>query len=857
VLISAKELDPSAVAGLSEQEAARRLAAEGLNELPSEKRRGLAAIALEVLREPMILLLIGCGAIYLLLGSRREALVLLASMFGVMGISLYQSRKTERALEALRDLASPRALVIRDGRRIRIPGRDVVREDILVLSEGDRVPADAVLLWSSNLSADESLLTGESVPVRKVAIVEENATPVRPGGDDLPFVYSTTLIVRGHGIARVFSTGANTEVGKIGKALRSVVGERTRLEQETGRIVRILAAAGGVLCGVVVVVYGLTRGSWLNGLLAGLTLAMSLLPEEFPVVLTVFLAIGAFRLSREHVLTRRIPAIEMLGSATVLCVDKTGTLTLNRMSVRRLVARHEELDLGPVPKDEIPEAFHELLEYAVLASQEDPFDPMEQAIRDLGIHTLAETEHLHRNWTMVREYPLSRAMLAVSHVWRSRHEDVHVVATKGAPEAIADLCHLDAPTLEAVSRDVRRLAENGLRVLGVARSRFPAVELPAVAHDFSFEYVGLIGMADPVRPTVPAALAECREAGIRVVMITGDYPGTARNIAQQIGLVPADDVITGPELEAMDDAELTRRIQTVNIFARVVPEQKLRIVKALKARGEIVAMTGDGVNDSPALKASHIGIAMGERGTDVAREAADLVLMDDDFSSIVRAVRVGRRIFTNLQKAMAYLLAIHVPIAGMSLLPVLLGWPLVLLPVHILFLELIIDPACSLVFEAEPEDADVMKRPPRDSHERLLTRRIVGLGLLQGASVLAIVVTVFLVAYFRGQGEADARALSFTSLILANLGLILTNRSWSRTIASSYRARNGALWAVVGGALVFLAVVLYVPGARSLFRFSVLHPIDLAICIAAGLASIAWFETFKLFRSGRDRRQRD
>ncbi len=435
----------------------------------------------------------------------------------------------------------------------------------------------------------------------------------------------------------------------------------------------------------------------------------------------------------------------------------------------------------------------------------------------------------------------------MSHVWQSPDGENYIIAAKGAPEAIADLCHFDETQLQALSQQISAMASEGLRILGVAKAYFQQTALPVEQHDFQFKFIGLVGLADPVRPTVKSAIQECYTAGIQVVMITGDYPGTAQNIARQIGLVPTDEVITGTELDQMDDAELQRRMKHVNIFARVVPEQKLRIVNALKNNGEIVAMTGDGVNDAPALKSAHIGIAMGGRGTDVAREAADLVLLDDDFSSIVQAVRLGRRIFDNLKKAMAYTLAVHVPIAGMSLIPVLFKWPLVLLPIHIAFLHLIIDPACSVVFEAEPEEANVMNRPPRNPKEPLFSKQMLSVALLQGAGILLVLVVVFATALYRGQGELDARALTFTTLIIANLSLILTNRSWSHTIRATLRARNTALWWVLWGALIFLGVVLYLPFLRHLFRFSFLHPIDLAICLTAGVISILWFEQLKIF----------
>ncbi|HSD82740.1 MAG TPA: HAD-IC family P-type ATPase, partial [Anaerolineae bacterium] len=696
------DVDINSITGLSEAEVTARLAAEGYNELPSTKPRSIFAITWEVIREPMFLLLVACGVIYLLLGDAQEALMLMGFVSVVIGITLYQERKTERALEALRDLSSPRALVIREHEEKRIAGREVVRGDILVLNEGDRVPADAALLSSVNLAADESPLTGESVPVRKITW-DGVQDPSRPGGDDLPFVYSGTLLVQGHGFAEVRATGARTEIGKIGKALQAVEPEDTLLQRETNRMVRNLAILGLSLCVLVVVGYGLTRGDWLEGFLAGITLAMATLPEEFPVVLTIFLALGAWRISQKHVLTRRMPAIETLGATTVLCTDKTGTLTLNKMALVQLDVDGETCHLQQSLKGDLPEKFHALVEFSILASQRDPFDPMEKAILQVGDQYLTHTEHLHNDWTLIQEYPLSKKLLALSHVWQSPDQQEYIIAAKGAPEAIANLCHFTPEQLATLMTRITSLASVGLRVLGVARARFQESDLPGDQHDFVFEFIGLIGLADPIRPAVPMAIQNCYRAGVRVIMITGDYPGTAQNIAQQIGLTPHDQVITGPELDQMDEVELRRRIAHTNLFARVVPEQKLRIVEALKADGEVVAMTGDGINDAPALKAAHIGVAMGERGTDVARESGALVLLDDDFSSIVSAVRLGRRIFDNIKKAIGYIFAIHVPIAGMSLIPVLFKWPLMLMPVHILFLELIIDPACSTIFEAEPE----------------------------------------------------------------------------------------------------------------------------------------------------------
>jgi len=842
-------LDLRGLVGLTEAEARMRLAQEGPNELPTQKTRSLFAIGLEVLREPMFLMLVAAGALYVVMGEPGDAAVLLGSVVIVIGITIVQERRTERALDALRDLSSPRALVLRDGAHRRIAGREVARGDLVVLSEGDRVPADALLRRGINLSTDESALTGESVPVRK-GPSDTAAKLDPPGGDDLPSVFSGTVVTAGQGIAEVLATGARSELGKIGKALRQVEPESTPLQKETRRLVRVFATVGVAACVVVVIVYALTRGgtglAWQEGLLAGIAMAMSVLPEEFPVVLTVFLALGAWRISRRDVLTRRMPAVETLGATTVLCVDKTGTLTQNQMSLRRLAVAGSSVDLTGLDAP-LPEEVHGLLENAILASKPDPFDPMERALRAAGDRLLGDSEHLHPDWSLAREYPLTPELLAVSHAWKTAEGDL-VVASKGAPEAIADLCHLGPGERASLAEHVVALASRGLRVLGVARGAGRVEQLPEEHHDLNLELVGLLGFEDPLRPTVPAAVAECQAAGIRVVMITGDYPETARSIARQAGIADSHQMVTGPELDRMSDEELARRVQAVRVFARVVPEQKLRLVRALQANREVVAMTGDGVNDAPALKAAHIGIAMGGRGTDVARESAALVLLDDDFSSIVAAVRLGRRIFDNIKKSIAFILAVHVPIIGLSMLPVFFGdWPLLLLPVHIAFLELIIDPACSLIFEAEEEESDVMKRPPRSPTERLFSRRTIAVSLLQGASVLGVCLTVFFLAR-RDHGPDTVRALTFATLVMAFLVLITVNRSWTRLLVAMLRVPNAAYRWVMGGALVLLAVVLFVPFAQHLFHFAPVHPIDLALCAVAAPVCLLWFEALKRLR---------
>lgn len=839
--------DISSYPGLSEAEAARRFKAHGPNELPSQQRKDLFRIILEVLKEPMLLLLLAGGTIYFVLGERREALMLLSFVFLVIGITIYQERKTERALEALREMASPRAQVIREGRKKRVAGREVVLGDTVVVSEGDRVPADAKLGYVLNLSVDESMLTGESVPVRKQAMTADVADS-RPGGDDLPFLYSGSLVVSGFGVAEVTAVGQSTEMGKIGKSLALLEPEETILQKETNRIVKLFAISGLAMCLLVVVMFSLTRGSWLSGMLAGISLAMAVLPEEFPVVLTIFLALGAWRMSRRRVLVRRVPALEMLGAATVLCVDKTGTLTQNRMTVARLFCDGNRLDMAGL--QELPEHFHRLVEYAILASQKDPFDPMEKAIRNLGLLRLTGTEHLHGDWELVQEYPLSRSLLAMSHVWKARDDTKYLIAAKGAPEAIIDLCHLSVKEGLDIMQQVGEMADSGLRVLGVAMSMLTPVELPGDQHEFAFAFLGLVGLHDPIRPDVPAAIESCYTAGLRPIMITGDYPGTATTIATAIGLSEPGQMLTGSVFEDLDDRALAKRLSTVSIFARAVPEQKLRIVNSFKSQGEIVAMTGDGVNDAPALKSAHIGISMGSRGTDVAREASSIVLLDDDFASIVHAIRTGRRIYENIKKALAYIVAVHVPIAGLSLLPVFLSdWPLILLPVHIVFLELIIDPACTIVFEMEPEEENIMRRRPRDTTKPLFSKVLALAALLQGISVLVIVLGVLFLFMHWGHTFDDARTVAFSTLVLASIGLILTNRSWDHSFFSILKHPNKAFWWIVVSAVSFLWIVLYTPHLRSLFHFEPLHALDVLVCFGAGVLCVIWFEAIKMLKN--------
>ena len=837
--------------GLSSQQAAELLARDGPNQLPGSAPKSTLAIVREVLTEPMFLMLLAAGGIYLALGDKGEALFLLGFVFVVIGITLVQERRTQRALESLRALSAPRALVLRDGQEQRIAGHEVVCGDLLVLHEGDRIAADAQLL-RGELEVDESLLTGESVPVAKLA-----GDAAKPTED--PDLFASTVITRGRGLARVLATAGRTAVGRIGADLAATEAPPSPLQQRSRRLVRGLGTLALVLAAAQVLL-----GWWWNGrplldsLLAGIALAMALLPEEIPVILTVFLALGAWRLTRLQVLTRRVTAVETLGAITVLAVDKTGTLTMNRMAVAELATPTGHW--AAQGAQELPEDFHRLVEFAMLATPADPFDPMEQAIQRFGHDWLRGTEHVHDGREPVFEYALSGEILAMTRVYASAAPQQHLLATKGAPEAVADLCHLDAPRLAAVRAQVQALAERGLRVLGVARGRWtgqPAQAWPPSQHDFDFEFLGLLALADPPRPEVPGAIAECRAAGVRVVMMTGDHPATARAIARQVGLSERPEVITGDDIQCLDDATLRERLRHVDLCARLKPEHKLRLVQLLHAGGEVVAMTGDGVNDAPALKAAHVGIAMGERGTDVAREAADLVLLQDSFAHIVAAVAQGRRIDDNLRKATRFVFAVHLPIVALALAPTLLHWPALLLPVHIVLMELLIDPACSIVFEAEPAADDLMQRPPRPVDDSPFALRALLPPLLQGAGIAALLLAAQAWLQAQGWSQAQGRTVVFGALLVCVPLLILAQRNPARAVLHRGAAPNPWLRPMAAAVGLLLLAVLAIPGLRQLMGLAEVGWAGLAAGAAVLALCLLWLELLRLaFRSSASARRR-
>lgn len=830
-------VDPSRLQGLSQEEAARRLSSDGPNQLPKPNKRNFVRTLLDVLREPMFSLLIGGGVIYWLLGDTTEALLLLIFASISVSITLIQESRSERVLESLRDLASPRALVIRGGERKHIAGAEVVRDDVIVLNEGDRVAADSLLLSASELLVDESLLTGESVAVSKIAA----DSAAVPSGENTR-IYAGTLVVRGTGIAQVSAIGLNTEMGHIGHALSSIDVEQAHLQKQLRWLVRDFSIIGGIAALVVVVLYGLLRGSWLEAILSGIAIGMSLLPEEFPLVMAVFMAMGAWRISQTRVLTRRAAAIETLGATTVLCTDKTGTLTQNRMTLMALVSTSGRW--LATAQQALSETDKTLLNAALFACPLVPSDPM-----DMAIHKLAESHSTltaDRNVPLLRAYGLRPDLFATTNILQFDNKSEPQAYSKGALEAIARLCHLAPEQLAGITLQANELASEGMRVLAVGKARVPVGDLPESPTALQFEYLGLLAFADPLRDTVPAAVAECQSAGIRIVMITGDYPTTANAIALQAGLPPSA-VLVGDDLEKLSDSELAEQVKTTSIFARIRPQQKLRLVQCLKNNGEIVAMTGDGVNDAPAIKAAHIGIAMGGRGTDVAREASSMVLLDDDFGSIVKTIRLGRRIYDNLRKAIEFIVAVHIPIAGLAILPLLLGLPMILTPIHIAFLEMVIDPACSVVFEAEQEEEDVMSRPPRDPQMPLLIRERIGWAVIQGVVALVLLAGLMIGGAQMGMPEDDLRALVFAALVLFNMGLILINRSFRASLASAFLRPNRSLWILFSAVSITLAIAVGWPPAQQLFSFGKFHLNEFFVVITLSIVSLLLLEAIKGF----------
>ncbi len=826
------------MAGLTSVEAKQLQDKCGKNELTPQKKESFFKKVLHIICEPMFLLLIVAAIIYFLLGEPRDGAIMLIFVVGIISIDVIQEWKTDKTLNALKDLSAPHCTVIRDGKEQQIASADLVPGDLMMICEGVKIPADGAVLRCADLCVDESSLTGEAEGVWKIPV--ENTEPTKDYWRR-DYCYAGTLVTQGTATVLVDKIGANTEYGKIGLGVAAAPQEDTPLQKQTGKLVKTCAIIAGVLF-VLVAVF-----TWFNipdhqfidrlieSILSGVTLAMAMIPEEFPVILTVFLSMGAWRLAKKNSLVRKLPSVETLGAVSVLCVDKTGTITMNQMTVQELwTANGTE---------------QTLVETMGLGCETDTYDPMEKAmLRCCEEHDIPR-EKLFSN-EFVSEYAFTNELKMMGHVWR--RDGKLVIAAKGSPERILTICELTDEERRTAEEQIQALSASGLRVIAIATAH-PENEaaIPAAITDCRLTLLGLVGLADPPRESVKDDIAVCNRAGIRVVMITGDNGVTASAIAKKIGIPGSDDIITGEALEAMTDEELREAVKTVSIFSRVIPEHKMRIVKAFKENGEIVAMTGDGVNDAPALKYADIGIAMGKRGSEVSREAADLILMDDNFTTIVETVRDGRRIYDNIRKAVGYVFTIHIPIAAASLLAPFLGIApsaLLLLPLHVVLLEVLIDPTCSIVLERQPAEENVMDRAPRDPKEKLLTGGLLVKSILQGIFVFAASFGAYFVTLSGNPANAPvARSMGLAIIMLANLFLVQVNSSDHDFAWHSVKRlmKDYVMWAVNLGTLALLAVILYTPISVHL-KLAPLSAMQMLLAFGLAAASVLWYELVKL-----------
>lgn len=826
--------------GLTTAQAKQLQQKYGKNELTPQKQRSFLRKVIPIILEPMFLLLIVAAIIYFVLGEPRDGAIMLIFVIGIISIDVIQEWKTDKTLSALKDLSAPHVTVIRDGKQSVIASADLVPGDLMIIAEGVKIPADGEVVEVSDLCVDESSLTGEAEGVWKTTI--HNAEPSADYWRN-DYCYAGTLVTQGSAVVCVNKIGAATEYGKIGVNVASAPESQTPLQKQTGKLVKISAGIAAVLFALVSTITYFNLPDHMLGdriiesILSGITLAMAMIPEEFPVILTVFLSMGAWRLAKNHSLVRRLPSVETLGSVSVLCVDKTGTITMNKMAVNETWAVNGDTK--------------GLCEVMGLGCEIHTYDPMEKAMlthcESLGI----AKDHLFSG-ELVYEYAFTNELKMMGHVWR--HEGELIIAAKGSPESVLTICRLTDAERRQVEDRVEVMSQQGLRVIAVGVMKLHAeAEIPATITDCVLEFCGLVGLLDPPRASVKDDIRNCTKAGVRVVMITGDNGITASSIAKQIGMPNSERIISGDELDNMSDAELRERVKEVNIFSRVVPEHKMRIVKALKDNGEVVAMTGDGVNDAPALKYANIGIAMGKRGSEVSREAADLILLDDNFSTILDTIKDGRRIYDNIRKAVGYVFTIHIPIALASLLAPLLNIKpvnLFLLPLHVVLLELIIDPTCSIVLERQPAEADIMERKPRNPDEKILTMGLLAKSVSQGLAIFAVSFGTYYAFLQQGPNNGPlARTMGLAIIMLANLFLVQVNSSYSDFAVQSLRRliRDKVMWAVNIGTVAGLLLTMYTP----LCGFLKLAPLTagqffMALGIAA--ASVLWYELVKLWK---------
>lgn len=818
--------------GLNSEEVEKLQRKYGMNELIIQEKPNMLKKFLGVFKEPMFLLLLIAATVYFLLGAPKDGAIMLVFVGFVASITFIQEWKTEKTMNALKDLTSPKVNTLRDGKNILIKSTELVPGDVVFLSEGERIPADCIVLEPSNFSVDESILTGESEYVMKVSTTQSEKSTDYWKKDIL---YAGTLCVFGKCTAIVKFTGINTEYGKIGKAISEAKDEPTPLQKKVSILVKNIAIAGVILCISVMVASYFYSFNILNSILSGISLAMAIIPEEFPVVLTVFLSMGAYRLAKNNTLMRKISAVETLGSATVLCVDKTGTITQNKMKVKSIYSDGRIFNNEDLKNQQLSDLM-------VLSCEKDPYDPMEKAILEAA--NLSQLETLYK-------YDLSKKIAFDSKTKRMANiyikDNKYYVAVKGSAETVLGLCNLDKETMDEINIEIDKMASNGLRVLALAHCTSEKVYEDLECYELTFK--ALVGLQDPPKEGVEEAIKLCKKAGIRVVMITGDYSKTAMAIGEEIGLKFTDKVIVGNEIDSLSENELCEVVKSCDVFSRVIPEQKMKIVKALKKNGEIVAMTGDGVNDAPALKSADIGIAMGQRGTEVAKEAAHMILMDDNFTTIVKSVKDGRRVYDNIRKAMVYILIIHIPIAAMAMFAPLFNLPPLLLPMHIMLLELIIDPTCSIVFDGEPAEANIMENPPRPPQEPLLTRNLTIKVVLQGVIMFLAAFMPFHYMIDLGISSEYARSFSLITFIVANVTLVLVNRSNTELLYHLIKEKGSKVRLIVNSmALIMVFAIVYIPILNGFFRTEKIGIYPLIFAIVLGFISTGWWEIVKIIR---------
>jgi len=814
--------DTPSFTGLTTLQADRQRGIYGKNELDDTRRSPILDSLRDIAIQPMFLLLVVACVLYFFLGDITEAIVMVVSILFVSGIEVYQGNKSERALEALRVYTRALVRVLRDGKWIELPSEELVPDDVVNIEEGQRIPADGVLVEQHDLSVDESVLTGESLAVEKEAS---------------NILLQGTTVTSGKGVFKVTATGARSEFGKLGKSIESIDAEPTPLQIQIKRFVRQMAITGGLAFVLVFALNAWAEHDIWKALLFSLTLAMAILPQEIPVAFSAFMGLGAYRMIKFGILAKQPKTVESLGSATVICLDKTGTITENQMSVA------EVADFSGAGRT---------LEYALWASEPEPFDAMEQAILKAQLLAIASSTDPRTDFQLVKEYPLSGRPPMMTHIWENQGSHRRI-ACKGAVERILDISGIKDELRQQILTKTEGMADQGYRVLGVASAALEGSNFPAVQDDFKWTFEGLVAFYDPPKKNVSGVFKKFYQAGLRVLMITGDHAATAKNIARQTGLKGWENILTGQEIMELSDAELCKTVQKTTVFARMFPDAKLRVVNALKANGEVVAMSGDGVNDGPALKAAHIGVAMGKAGTEIAKSAASLVLLKDNLNAMVTAIHMGRRIYDNLRKAIRYIISIHLPIVLVVLMPLLLGWPYahILLPLHVIFLELVMDPTAAIAFENEPAEPNLMQKPPRSGNTSLFSGRELGVSLLQGAVIAAGVLFVYQIALGQGKTEEGVRAMVFATLVISNLVLTFATRSFEFALNRTLFYKNPSLGFIVGISLAMLAAILYWPFLAGLFRVMPLAWTDIGTCTLIGIGRVGWFELYKAIKSGR------